>query len=223
MDDKLWLFLVIGTVLMTVPIVWIGRVYKQPVWKLLAATILLTVSGTAGTILMAYIEQGVIGGISFYGAVFMVPVAFAIVAFLLWIPYGKLLDLCAIGECVMLALMRVNCLISRCCTGRVLCVLESGKTLRFPNQMVELVVGLLLASVLIYWVYHKPHRQGSLYAWYMVLYGSIRFALNFMREEWAVWDPSKRFPMATIWSVVAVAIGIAWILLKKNHNRKYRK
>lgn len=220
MDEKLPLFLAVGTALMALPIVWVGRLYKQPIWKLLIATVLLTLVGTAGTLLMAYIEQGSFGGLSYYGAVFLVPIAFAIVAFLLWMPYAKLLDLCAMGECMMLALMRVNCLISGCCAGRTLWTMKDGTVVRFPNQIAELVISLLLLALLIYWAYRQPQRCGSLYAWYMVLYGSIRFVLNFMREEWELWDPSKRFPMATIWSIIAVAIGVTWLLCRNRRKAK---
>ena len=222
MDPKLPLFLAIGTILMLAPILWVGREYKQPIWKLLISTVLLTVVGTAGTILMARIETGGFG-LSYYGAVFLVPIAFAVVAFVLWMPYSKLLDLCVLGECMILALMRINCLISGCCAGRVLCTLNNGAELRFPNQIAELILSLLLMSLLIYWAFRRPERRGLLYPWYMVLYGSARFVLNFLREEWALWDPSKRFPMATIWSLVSVAIGLTWIFLKKRYDRKRSK
>lgn len=219
MSDKLLMFLAAGTLLMLVPVLWVGRYYKQSVWKLVIATVLLTVTGTVGTVLMAYIEVGPDGGMSFYGAVFLVPLVFPIVAYLLYMPCAKLLDLCAMGECAMLALMRVNCLINGCCGGRVLFTLENGKEIRFPNQIAELILGLVILSVLIYLAYRKPQYHGGLYAWYLILYGSARFCLTFLREETAAWTPSERIPMAFIWSPIAVAIGITWLQLKKRRDR----
>lgn len=220
MDSTLLLFLAIGTVWMAIPIVWIGRFYKIALWRLLVSSVLLTVVGTVGARIMVYIETGSTGGISFYGAVFLVPIVFALIAYMLYVPYTQLLDLCAIGECAMLALMRVHCLIGGCCVGRVLFTMENGEPFRFPNRMAELILGILMMALLMLWAYRNPKRRGVLYAWYMVLYGSARFLLNFMREEWAQWDPSKRIPMGTIWSVVSVAVGVTWILLKMRHDKK---
>lgn len=204
------LFLSIGTVLMAVPIAFVSRKYGISLWKGLVATILLTVFGTLGTFIMYFIESGGIGGTSFYGAVFFVPVAFALVALLLRIPYGRIMDLCAVGECIMLALMKVQCQIYGCCGGRLLFTTGEGVAVYFPSQIVELVVALALFALLLCWAL-KGKRRGMLYPWYLVLYGSIRFVLNIFREAWVTKD--MLLPYGNIWSLVAIAIGIVWLVL----------
>lgn len=204
------LFLSIGTVLMAVPIAFVSRKYGISLWKGLIATILLTVFGTLGTFLLYYVENGGIGGTSFYGAVFFVPAAFALVALLLRIPYGRIMDLCAVGECIMLALMKVQCQIYGCCGGRLLFTTGDGVDVYFPSQIAELVVALALFTLLLCWALKGKHR-GMLYPWYLVLYGSIRFVLNIFREAWVTKE--MLLPFGNIWSLVAIAIGVIWFAI----------
>jgi len=203
-------FLAIGTILMGVPICFVAKKYGIRIWKACIATILLTVSGTAGTMLMYYIENGGIGGLSFYGAVFLVPVVFIFISLLLRIPYGEIMDLCAVGECIMLALMKVHCILGGCCIGRVLYTADDGTAVRFPSREVELVVALILFAVLLRWALKKKH-SGQLYAWYLLLYGSTRFVLNIFREAWVV--KTTLLPIGNIWSLIAIAIGTLWLAM----------
>ena len=119
-STKLIVFLIMGTILMGIPIFLLSPKYKIKYLKSAVLTILLTIVGTIGTFLMFWVENLRIGGISFYGAVFLVPVVFAFIALILDIPYGKIMDMCAVGECIMLALMKVHGMLSGCCIGREL-------------------------------------------------------------------------------------------------------
>ncbi|MBQ8611075.1 MAG: prolipoprotein diacylglyceryl transferase [Oscillospiraceae bacterium] len=212
MTLKLCVFLAIGTVLMGMPIRIAAREKEISAWKAFCVTVLLTVTGTAGTFLMYFIENGLFGGLSFYGAVFLVPVVFVGVALLVKVPYGEVMDLCAVGECIMLALMKIHCKISGCCEGRPLFVSQTGEPVRFPSQIVELVAALLLFTLLQYWCL-KGERRNELYGWYLLLYGSSRFVLNIMREAWVT--KQMLLPFGNIWSIVAVVVGIAWLCLVK--------
>lgn len=210
MTPKLLFFLAIGTVLMGVPICFAAKKIGVHSWKACIATVLLTVSGAAGTFLMYYIENGKIGGLSFYGAVFLVPVVFAIISPILRVPYGKITDLCAIGECLMLALMKVHCVLGGCCLGRVLYTTADGTCVRFPSREVEMIVALILFAVLLCWTLKKRHC-GQLYARYLILYGITRFVLNIFREAWVTKE--MLLPFGNIWSLVAMGIGVVWLYI----------
>ena len=217
LSRTLTIFLAVGTVFMSVPILIVSKRNGIRLWKGAVAAVLLTVVGTIGTLLMYYVENGRIGGVSFYGAVFLVPVVFALIALVLRVPYGEMLDLCAVGECVMLALMKVRCLMGSCCIGRVLYTTQNGP-IRFPSREVEMAVAIVIFIVLMRWVKKGLHK-GELYTWYLLLYGSTRFVLNFLRAEWQEW--TGRIPMGTIWSVCAVLIGLAALFIsKKKLDRK---
>ena len=93
MPIKLVIFLIVGTIAMSIPILVMSRNYQIKWWRALMMTVILTVVGTAGTKVMFFIENGNFDGLSFYGAVFMVPIVFVLIAPLFRIPYGEILDL----------------------------------------------------------------------------------------------------------------------------------
>lgn len=209
MSVKMFVFLLIGTLLMGVPIALMAKKNEIRLWKSVAATGLLTVFGYAGTYLMFYIENHWFGGVSFYGAVFFVPIAFIFVADLLRIPYKKIMDFCAVGECIMLALMKVQCFLGECCFGRDLFTLADGTVIRFPSRLVESAVALTLFALLFIWAM-KQRKRGELYGWYLILYGSARFVLNFMRKEYVTTD--MVIPFGHLWSLVAIGLGLFWLI-----------
>lgn len=201
---------------MLIPILIQSSWYQIPWIKRFLLAVLLTVCGTVGTYLLFFVENGWIGGTSFYGAVFFVPVGFLLVAKALRISYYDALDLCAPAECIMLAIMKVQCLLSGCCAGRALCVNAQGITVVFPSQIAELINALMIFAVLMILAYRGSFRA-RLYSLYMLIYGISRFVLNLFRET-AVENP---FPIGNVWSVVSIVIGIvALIILKKygKHN-----
>ena len=210
MSPTLLIFLAVGSVLMGVPIAFVSHKYGISLWKGLIATILLTVFGTLGTFIMYFIENGGIGGTSFYGAVFLVPAAFALIALLLRIPYGQIMDLCAVGECIMLALMKVQCQIYGCCGGRLLFTTAEGVNVYFPSQIMELITALVIFTLLLCWAL-KGKKQGEIYGWYLLIYGVTRFVLNIFREAWVTKE--MLLPFGNIWSLVAIAIGVIWLVI----------
>lgn len=210
MTVKLLVFLVIGTVAMSIPILAVCGKYQISRWKGLVATIVLTVTGTAGTFLMYYVENGRFGGLSFYGAVFLVPIVFIAIPPLLNISYGEIMDLCAIGECIMLALMKVHCMLGGCCLGRKLFITEEGTLIRFPSRTAELLTAIAIFCVLLYWALKNKNR-GEFYPLYLILYGATRFVLNIFREAWVTKE--MLLPFGNIWSIIAIVIGGIWLIL----------
>ena len=214
---KLLIYLSIGTTVMLFPVLLQSRWQKLKLWKSLLLTPVLTAAGTVGTMILFFIENHWIGGTSFYGAVFFVPVVFLGVAKLLREPYRKIMDLCAPAECAMLVVMKIQCLISGCCHGRTLCELSSGTALRFPSQWAELINALVIMFVLLLLAKKKPCR-GDLFPMYMVIYGCSRFVLNLLRADLSVFLIG--LPAGNFWSVVSVLIGGIWLyrLRKKPHS-----
>lgn len=206
-----WTFLIVGTLLM-VGVMLIARLpYRLPVWKTVIAAVLLTFAGYAGAKLMAFIEAGTWSGRSFYGALFFAPILMVPVAWLLRVRTGDLLDMCAPAECVMLAMLKVNCALDGCCYGYLIRIDEQGNLVRFPSQIVECVTALLLMLVLL-WMTRKEKFHGSIYPWYMLLYGVLRFGLNLLREtEPFIWG----LPAGNFWSLISAGIGLALLLIHR--------
>lgn len=210
--------LLIGIVAMLIPI------YIQIVragisrWKSVPIALIFTIVGVVGTKLLFLLENGRIGGQSFYGAVFFVPIVAVLVVPMLRIPYGTLLDLCAPAECVMLVIMKVQCIRSGCCSGRLLFTTGEGEAVLFPSAIVELIVAAVLFAILFCWAL-KGKKRGKLYAWYLLLYGCMRFVLNILREEWVTKE--MLLPFGNIWSLVAIVVAVIVLLVvgKKNKQR----
>ena len=209
MDLKL--FLLLGTFLMMAVMLFANRWMHLPVWKILTASVILTLAGVAGARIMARIEMGVWGGISYYGAVFFAPLLMIGVSFLLRVRPSQMLDLCAPSECVMLALLKVNCYLNGCCFGKVIGISKEGDIIRFPSQIVESVTALLLMAVLLSLI-RGGKQNGRIYCWYLLLYGAVRFVLNLMRET----EPFLLgMPAGNFWSLVSNAAGGILLALKR--------
>ena len=198
----------IGTIAMLLPVLLLSWWYRIKWYKSLLITFLLTISGTIGTYVLFYIENGWIGGTSFYGAVFLVPVLFIPVAKLVKLPYGTLMDLCAPAECIMLVIMKVQCVIYGCCGGRELSV--AGNVFRFPSQYAEMINAFVLMIVLML-LSRKRGNRGSIYPWYMAIYGVTRFVLNLLRQNNTPF--ALGLSAGCFWSVWSVIFGTAGLVL----------
>ena len=180
------------------------------VWKLPIISVMLTIAGVAGAMLMFFIESGHFGGTSFFGAILFIPILM-LPALLLRIPYGTIMDMCAPAECLMLAFMKVDCLISDCCIGKYLPTLG----FQFPSQIVEMLTILIIMLVLLHFERDARNRN-MLYAYYLILYGATRFALNWFRYgiKPFIWI----LPAGNFWSIVAIIVGLLWLIAAKKIN-----
>ena len=195
---------------MLIVMLYLRKYYRLAYWKIVITAVLLTVSGTIGTMLLFWIESGNWGGTSFYGAIFFVPVIMTVVAIILKIPAGAMLDLCAPAECIMLALMKLRCLYWGCCAGRVMFTLQDVP-IRFPSQIVELVTIVCVMMALLQFI-KKSRYIDQIYAWYLILYGATRFVLNLLRDTKPfVWI----LPAGNFWSLISITIGILVLCLWK--------
>ena len=217
MNAKVVLFLSVGTLLMTVPMLIIQKRYQQALWKVLPIALASLVAGTLSAYLFFWLENGEFGGRSFYGVVLLIPVLYFPFAKILRMPYGELMDLCAPAECVILVMMKVLCQLEGCCGGRVVAFTSDGIPVRFPSRMAELAVAVIIFGVLMLLAWHKKQR-GCLYAWYMLFYGSTRFVLNIFREEWLTTE--LLMPLGNMWSVCAVAIALIVLLRNRKQTVK---
>ena len=67
---------------------------------------------------------------------------------------------------------RIGCFLNGCCYGK------NG----LSTQLYE-ASGLLALSAFIFWVTFKKTRAGEATAWYLVLYGALRFGVEFFRGD----------------------------------------
>lgn len=183
------------------------------IWKFPIISILLTIAGVAGAMLMYYIEQGQFGGTSLFGSIFFIPILLFPTIYLLRIPFHILMDLCAPAECLMLVLMKLDCQLSGCCFGKYLPSLN----IQFPSQIIEMITFFFVMVVLLQ-LEHKEKCSGKIYGYYLIIYGSARFILNWFRYgvPTFVWI----LPAGNFWSLVAIVLGIVWLIVIRKNVKK---
>lgn len=182
-----------------------------PPWKMILISLILTVCGVLGAMLLFFVENGRFGGTSFFGAVLLAPVLMWPFGKLLRVPYGELMDLCAPAECAMLAVLKIDCLRTGCCAGAF--IPQWGCT--FPSQIAEMSAAILLLIILVQFE-KKDTSKGFIYPLYLGFYGSIRLVLNGFRAEQNpfVWI----LPPGHFWAIVSIAIGL--LVLWAGNNRE---
>lgn len=211
MSLRLFLAIAIGTMVMLIPMLIQSKWYNIKLWKSIPLALMLTLVGTLSTYIWNFVESGNFYGISFFGAVFIVPIVFIAVSKILNIRYGILMDLCAPAECAMLVIMKSLCFVNGCCYGIGLYTSKLGGLVRFPSQIVELLNALILVVVLLY-LSKQIKNRGLIYPWYMILYGSSRFVLNFFRDT----SPVFLFlGFGSVWALVSLIIGISIMIYKR--------
>lgn len=193
-------------------VMWLcSSVYGVDLWKVAVTALILTATGCYGAKLMHFIESGSWGGRSLYGAIFLVPVIMLPTATLLKIRYGELMDLCSPAGCVMLALLKVKCMIDGCCRGRLISV--GNYEFIFPSQKVESVTFVIILIIVIVMIFKRRHYT-QVYPCFMVIYGFARFFLNLLRETTPWIGP---LPAGNFWSIISVMTGFAILCLIKQH------
>jgi len=222
---SLYVILFIGVILMSALMSWqVKRYYKQ-YWKGIIVAVLLVITGVIGSYLWFYLENGTFGGRSFYGAVFFAPILFLPASKILRMKYLDVMDLIAPAGCITLALVKVQCIKDRCCMGKVLFINADDIVVRFPSQIAEMIVFFVIAAILI-WMLTKPRCRSMVFPWFLVLYGSTRFVLDFFRDVQSPY--AIGLSAGSFWSLCAILLGVAWfavLYLQKNfgENNNERK
>lgn len=187
--------------------------------KTIPIAIALALTGVIGSEIWFFVENGDWGGRSLYGAIVFSPFVFLAIAKLLKIHYGDSLDLVAPSGCFALAVIKLQCLKDNCCVGKEIYQDENFVFVRFPSQIVEMLVFLMISAILFY-MSSKLKFRGKIFPWFLVLYGTARFGLDFLRET----IPSYLFGLSagSFWSLCSFIIGVAVLIIIHLKEKKLR-
>lgn len=210
-NPELAAMLAIGTVLMCVPIAIQMKWYGIAIWKSTVISIVLVLTGLIGSRIWYFVENGYFQGRSFYGAIFFAPLFYLPVAKVLRIPYGQTLDFVAPAGCLTLALVKIQCLRDGCCGGIALYVDSNNNYVKFPSQLAEMVAFVIIAILLMI-IGSKEKNRTKVFPWFLVLYGSSRFVLNFFRSVKPVY--ALGLSAGSFWSAIAFLIGVVILLFR---------
>lgn len=140
-------------------------------------------------------------------------------------PVLRTMDVFAPGIAIGHAIGRIGCFVAGCCWGApthlpwAVTFTSPESHDRFgtpidiplhPSQLYESGAELIILAVLL-WMLRRPHRDGAIVAWYLILYSIVRFLVEFVRnhEQALVWGLSL-----TQWISLATAVAAAALLRK---------
>ncbi len=149
-----------------------------------------------------------LGGFSFYGAVFLLPLIMPLIGKILNLNLRDSLDNSAICIIAMLGTIRIGCFLNGCCGGRVFNIGDFYFT--FPTQLIECACDFLILYGLLK-CQKKGIAYGFLYPRFLLLYGGARFMIEFLRntpKDWLYFSHAQWFSAAAI--IIGAVCEIIW-------------
>lgn len=168
------------------------------------------------------------GGMSFHGGLIGTVIVAYYLAKMHKIDVLKMMDLMAIAGGLATALPRVANFINRELYGRVI---ESAQwkwigvnfgdgQLRFPSQLFQSAGSVIVFLGLLYIFFRKP-KKGVLTFSYFILYGAVRFIIEFWREpDVQIGYILKYFTLGQAFSLAMVVFGIGGLIVLRRGKRK---
>ena len=180
-----WFMLLLASVLSFIISLLRRKNYGFSICKALLLTGIAAGAGCAGTKLLFWIENigkpfSLLGGVSFYGAVFFVPLVFFVVSGLKADRFKVQMDFIAPYIPLTAAFMRVACYFNGCCGSNY--YIMGGQVVHPPVQLIECGWDLLLFGIMLILERRKWIRTGLLYPIFGVGYSVVRFGLEFIRD-----------------------------------------
>jgi len=129
-------------------------------------------------------------------------------------PHEKIQDFLMLIGSFLFGFARIGCIFPGCCHGYPsswgLYSNEAGMVC-FPIQIIEIVVSFILAFIM--WHMHTKERfRGKLYPWFLVMFGSTRFVLEFFRDNQKLfWGISE----LALHALVCFTVGMITLTLSK--------
>lgn len=156
------------------------------------------------------------GGMSFYGGFYPAMVVVALYATVARVPILRLLDLMAPGAAVAFAVGRLGCLAAGCCRGGALPAgWQMPSFLPRPHLVpVPLLSTVLNAAIALLLLRYLTPREppGRRFGWLLLLFGGVRFILEFIRTNPVVWSG---LTTAQILSIPLVLVGAMLTLWRR--------
>lgn len=167
------------------------------------------------------------GGLSFHGGLVGCIVSFTIFCRKYKVPLLHLLDKMAIVTAFGVGVGRIGNFMNGELYGRVIespvpwaVVFPSGGPLpRHPSQLYQSFAEGWLIFLILFFLSKRPHREGTLFSLAIILYGILRFIVEYFREadEQLKYYFNNTTTMGQILCFITAGIGIAiFVLTRKN-------
>ena len=197
---------VLCALVLAFPIVWFHRSkigISRPL-PVLGVCLFLCAASVFSVMAFAFFESRItgfpqrIGAISVLGVYLFCPLILLAFSKISRLNTKGLFDCYALCAAVTLILMRINCIHAGCCQG--ICL--PGSEMRVPVREIEIA---FYALMFLWFLYRerKGYVEGTFFPLLMMLYGILRFILEWFREA----NTSSAFHLSHIWAIAAAVIG----------------
>lgn len=165
--------------------------------------------------LLFYIINGSFGGKNIIRIIVVFPLIILILSKLFRISSSKAQDMFSLAPCIVQGISRIGCIFPGCCYSNIevswgIYSKAAGKVL-FPVQLLEAFVAIVIAVILILMLKkNKYDMQGRAMPIMLIMFGSTRFLLEFMRDNTKLfWGISE----LALWALGCVVIGVVWLIV----------
>lgn len=188
---------------------------------------LALVIGFLSAVLMGQIQNFVMSltGLPFYPSRMRIFGGLLFTPILIYFPvkylagdFSLVTDIFAPGTYLLLGFSKIGCAVYGCCYG-IECSFGVKTPFEehtvFPVQILESVLCFLLFVIMYFIVTKKKHRKGTVYPLALILYGVMRFFVEFLRYYTQA-ERTYFFGMNfwQMFSVITVAVGVLWFICR---------
>jgi len=161
------------------------------------------------------IEFSWCGGYSLFGVFLFTPFFLLLMSKILKEDYKKIFGFFSIGVLIELAFYRIGCMCVGCCNG-----IQIGWGFKgyFPVQIIESIFDFIIAIFLIIFLVKNKFDQEDIFNLTYVLYGFLRFILEFLRERTTIIGP---FSISHFFSIIVFIYGICMFCHKHTSLKIY--
>ncbi len=230
MDVKLflyYLFIFTGAFFSAAEGYFVGKKKGLPSKPLKIYIALALTLGIFGAVLMGQIQNFVMSltGLPYYISRMRIFGGLLFTPLLMYFPvkytagdFSLVSDIIAPGAYLILGFSKIGCAIYGCCYGTECSfgvTTPFEKHTVFPVQLLESLLCFILFGVMFYIVTKNKHRKGEAYPTVLILYGAIRFFVEFLRY----YPEAEKtyFFGISFWqmvSVLTVLVGGIWLICK---------
>ncbi len=221
--------IIVGFVLMCIINAFRAKSYNFKWWQGILISVMVNIFAILGARILNTIENidyvlenglTLWGGVSFFGTVLFLPLLMLAFCLIFKKEYKKWLDFITPTVPVELASIRIGCFLSGCCYGRAAsfgCAMAfDPETLRIPTQLIEFVFDVAMVVILFMYEKKRGKESGLLYPLFLVMYGVVRFVIEFFR------DNPTLFTFAHLFSIMSILVG-GYFILYDYLKCKYKK
>jgi len=210
----------LGVVVLVCSVVAARLTYVLLHWKYFA--------GHAGEIVQVWT-----GGLSFHGGLFGGVLGAAVYSKASRVGFWRLSEVCTLSLPLGYAIARLGCFLNGCCYGGrtslpwgfAFHLTADRPEVTAPSHPAQLYASAL--NLLLFWgllrLRRRPHREGQLFAWYLVGYSIARIIVEYFRRgvtASVVWDGVTQAQAASLVVIVLGVLLSLWLGRRKEAAKK---